>query len=150
MSEKKEKPTDIPVTQRETEKDAFDTLADICINAVDEMTRMQIQYTQTFTNIQQEFIDTVKRMTSAYADISKTVAHTTYGPMKMPAIFTKSINDNVDFITRVSNISNKAVISSLELARQNLKVFNDNIDSFTKLNINFIKTWSSIMTPQRS
>lgn len=149
MSEKSEKkPTEIPVTQKES-KDVLDTIFDVCINAIDESTRVQAQYAQVITNIQQEFNDAIKKSSEAWLNISKTMTHNAWGSIKMPAIFTKSINDTFDVTTKNASINNKAIISALELTRQNMRVFNDNIDSFAKLGVNFANTWSSILTPPR-
>lgn len=147
MSEKK--PTDIPVTQKET-KDVFDTIFDTYVNAIDEVVRTQAQYTQTITNIQQEYNDSVKKILESLLSISKTTMHNTWGSVKIPTIFTKGISDTADVASKITNINNKTIISVLELVRQNMRVFNDNIDSFTKLGINMVNTWSSMITPQRS
>lgn len=145
MSEKK--PTDIPVTQKE-EKDMFHTFADMFINNINEATRTQTQYVAALTNIQQEYIDMLKKVSESYANVLKAEASNLWGPVRIPAALNKAITDSVDITTRITDINNKAILSVLELIRQNIKVFNDNIDSFTKLNINFIKLWSSILTPR--
>ncbi|RMF32443.1 MAG: hypothetical protein D6752_00155 [Candidatus Nitrosothermus koennekii] len=145
----KKEPTEVHVTEK-TEKDIFDTWFELYTNAIDEASKIQAQYAQTLTSIQQECTDACKKTAEAYANIAKTAAHTTWGPVKVPAAITKSITDAVEITNKIANISNKTVISSLELTRQNMKVFNDNIDAFTKLNINFIKTWNSLLAPQRS
>ena len=145
----KKEPTEINVKET-AEKDVFDTWFELYKDAVDEATKIQAQYAQTLTSIQQECTEVCKKTAEAYANIAKTAAHTTWGPVRMPSIVTKTISDAADMTNKITNISNKVVISSLELTRQNVKVFNDNIDAFTKLNVNFIKTWNSLITPPRS
>ncbi len=145
----KKESSEINVTVRD-DKDVFDTWFELYKGAVDEATKIQAQYAQTLTSIQQECTDACKKTAEAYANIAKTAAHTTWGPVKVPVVITKTISDAADMTNKIANISNKVVISSLELTRQNMNVFNDNIDAFTKLNVNFIKTWNSLITPQRS
>jgi hypothetical protein len=145
----KKESSEINVTERE-QKDVFDTWFELYKNAVDEATKIQAQYAQTLTSIQQECTDACKKTAEAYANIAKTAAHTTWGPVRVPVVITKTISDAADMTNKIANISNKVVISSLELTRQNMKVFNDNIDAFTKLNVNFIKTWNNLISPQRS
>lgn len=134
----------------EVKDDIVDTLADSWKNAIDEANRIQAQYAQAITNIQQEYVDACKKSIDAWASITKTLTNTTFGQVRVPAAVTKSISDTNDIANKINNISNKTILSSLELAKQNMRIYNDNIESFTKLSINFIKTWSSILTPQRS
>jgi len=131
-------------TKDTEQKDIFDTIFNVSTNFIDECNKLQAQYAQAISNISQELMDTWKKGSDTYATLMQTYMHNIYGPIKVPQIISKSITDTIDMSSKINNISNKTVISGLEVIRQNIKVLNDNIDTFTKLYTNLINTWSNI------
>ena len=130
--------------KKKEEKDAFDTYEETCINCIEEVAKLVPQYTQSVTNLQDECTDTCRKMTESSVSIAKEFANATWGPGRFPAAFVKNAGDVADTFLKLAVINNRAMIAGLDAARQNIKLFNDNVETFTKMNLSLIKTWQSL------
>ncbi len=135
-------PSDIEKSAEE--KDIIDTFFNSYTNFIDDCNKVYAQYAQAISNVGQEISDTWKKSAEAYATLTRAYMLNIYGPLKVPEGVNKGIRDAMDISNKINNISNKAAIAGFDIVRQNIKVFNDNIDSFTRLYTNLINTWSSI------
>jgi hypothetical protein len=137
------------LSEKRQEKDAFDIYQEACTNVIDEVTKLQPAYTQAVTNLQQEYTEAFKRITETAISVQKEFANTTWGPGKFPAALARNASDVADAFLKSAVINNKAVIASIDAARQNVRTFNDSIETFAKINVNLIKTWQSFAAPSR-
>ena len=62
----------------------------------------------------------------------------------------KAINDATEEIVKTTSVQNKAVITAMEAARQNIKTFNDNLKAFTTMDANILQSWFSAWKPTRN
>ncbi len=136
--------------KKKEEKDPFDIYAETCNNCIEEVAKLMPQYTQSSSNLQNECTNVCKKMTESSITIAKEFANATWGPGRPPSSLAKNASDIADAFLKVATINNRAMIAGLDVARQNIKLFNDNVDTFTKLNVNLIKTWQSLSIPPRT
>jgi len=137
------------LSEKKQDKDAFDIYQETCAHVIDEVAKLQPAYTQSVTNLQQEYTEAFKRITEATISVQKEFANVTWGPGKFPAAMTRNASELAEAFLKAAVINNKAVIASIDAARQNVKTFNDNVDTFAKINLNLIKTWQSMVVPAR-
>jgi len=137
------------LSEKRQDKDAFDIYQETCTNVIDEVAKLQPAYTQSITNLQQEYTEALKRTTETAISLQKEFANATWGPGKFPAAFARNASEVADAFLKTAVINNKAVIAGIDAVRQNIKAFNDNLDTFTKINLNLIKTWQSFVVPSR-
>ena len=136
--------------KKKEEKDAFDICEEACINCIEEVAKLMPQYTQSVTNLQNECTAACRRMTESSITVAKEFANATWGPGRFPSAWVKNASDAAEAALKVAAISNKAIIAGVDAVRENARLFNDNIDTYTKLNLNMIKTWQSLSIPPRA
>ncbi|MFY3740287.1 MAG: hypothetical protein HMLIMOIP_000724 [Candidatus Nitrosomirales archaeon] len=137
------------MSEKRQDKDAFDIYQETCGHVIDEVAKLQPAYTQSVTNLQQEYTEAFKRITEANISVQKEFANTTWGPGKFPAAMARNAGELAEAFLKAAVINNKAVIAGIDAARQNIKTFNDNVETFAKINLNLIKTWQSFVVPIR-
>lgn len=137
------------MSERKSEKDAFEVYQESCLNAIEEFTRLQAQYTQSVSSLQQESIDAAKKLTTTTITVAKELAGNTWGQSKFPSAIAKAASDSTEALLKTATVNNKAFIAGIDAVRQNISVFNDNLESFTKMNLNLIKTWQTLFTLPR-
>jgi len=135
------------MSEKRQDKDAFDIYQEACTHVIDEVAKLQPAYTQSVTNLQQEYTEAFKRFTEATVSVQKEFANTTWGPGKFPAALVRNASEVADALLKSAVINNKAVIASIDAARQNVRSLSDNVDTFAKINTNLIKTWQSLVVP---
>lgn len=133
------------LSEKKQDRDAFDIYQETCSSVIDEVAKLQPAYTQSVTNLQQEYTEAFKRITEAGISVQKEFANATWGPGKFPSALARNAGEVADAFLKAAVINNKAVIASIDAARQNVKTFNDSIETFAKINLNLIKTWQTFV-----
>ena len=137
------------LSEKRQDRDAFDIYQETCAHVIDEVAKLQPAYTQSVTNLQQEYTEALKRITEATISVEKEFANTTWGLGKFPAAMARNAGEVAEAFLKAAVINNKAAIASIDAARQNVRTFSDNVDTFAKINTNLIKTWQSMVMPAR-
>ncbi len=135
------------MSDKKQDREAFDVYQETCTHVIDEVAKLQPAYTQSVTNLQQEYTEAFKRITEASISVQKEFANTTSGPGKFPSAMARNASEVADALLKSAVINNKAVIASIDAARQNVRSLSDNVDTFAKINTNLIKTWQSLVVP---
>ncbi len=135
------------MSDKKQDREAFDVYQETCTHVIDEVAKLQPAYTQSVTNLQQEYTEAFKRITEASISVQKEFANTTWGPGKFPSAMARNASEVADALLKSAVINNKAVIASIDAARQNVRSLSDNVDTFAKINTNLIKTWQSLVVP---
>jgi len=135
------------MSEKKQDRDAFEIYHEACTHVIDEVAKLQPAYTQSVTNLQQEYTEAFKRITEASISVQKEFANATWGPGKFPVALVRNASEVADAYLKSAVIDNKAVIASIDAARQNVRTFSDNVDTFAKINTNLIKTWQSFVVP---
>ncbi|MGI0011625.1 MAG: hypothetical protein ACREAE_09525, partial [Nitrosopumilaceae archaeon] len=68
----------------------------------------------------------------------------------VPPDFIKLIDNAAEELIKVRTIQNKIVLATIDATQQNVKMFNDNAETFAELNENILQSWISACTPTRN
>lgn len=131
--------------------DAYDTVKDNLIRTVDEIAKVQPQYSQSISNLQLDYIQTTKNMIQTAFAAQKQIAGTWNYPVATPYYeqFAKQSNEVTNNTIRAVGINNQLTINALDAARENLKIYNRTIDAVTEFNTNVAKAWTSFFSAQQ-
>ena len=122
----------------------FDTVKENFVRAVDEMAKVQPQYSQAFSNLQLDFIQTTKNMIQNTISSQKqfigswniiAVSTTPYVEQ-----YTRQSNEIANNTLKAVDINNQLAINALDLARENLRIYNWTVDAVTEFGTNIAKT----------
>src|SRR5918999_948216 len=120
----------------------FDTLRENFVRAVDQMATVQPQYSQSISNLQLDYIQTVKNMIQNTISAQKQLVASSNIPVSTPYTeqFTRQSNEITNNTLRAVGINNQLVINALDLARENLRIYNRTADAVTEFGTNIAKT----------
>jgi hypothetical protein len=108
------------------------------------------QYIQAVSNLQQEFATAYKNAVESAIEFQQEAATKSGFNASLPPTYLKAINDATDEIVKTSSVQNKAVLATMEAARQNVKTFNDNLKAFTTMDANILQLWFSAWIPSKN
>ncbi|OLC33067.1 MAG: hypothetical protein AUH84_07570 [Thaumarchaeota archaeon 13_1_40CM_4_38_7] len=116
----------------------------------DDVEKSLPQYLQSITSLQQEYTGAWKNAFNSAISIQQEYATKSGLNTNVPAAYIKLINDGTEEIIKARSVQNKIALASIDVARQNIKSFNDNAKAFTDLNQNMLQSWISAWTPSRN
>src|SRR5919108_1295971 len=128
----------------------FDTVRENFVRTVDQIVNVQPQYSQAFSNLQLDYIQTVKNMIQNTISAQKQlvgswnimpVSTTPYTEQ-----FTRQSNEITNNTLRAVGINNQLVINAVDVARENLKVYNRTVDAVTEFSNNIAKACTAFST----
>ncbi len=133
------------------EENIYDAIQENFIRTVDEWAKIQPQYSQSISNLQLDFIQTIKNTIqnaiSSHKQITGVWNYTTSAPYLDH--FTKQSNDITNNIIRTALINNQLTITAFDAARENLKIYNRTIETVTDYNNDIAKAWNSFFYMQQ-
>jgi hypothetical protein len=144
---------DTDATVRVTdEQSVYDTMKQNFIRAVDEWAKIQPQYSQSISNLQLDFIQTVKNTIQNAISTQKQITGGWNLPLAAPYLdhFTKQSNDITNNWIRTAIINNQLTITAFDAARENLKIYNRTIDTVMDFNNDVAKAWNSFFSAQHN
>jgi hypothetical protein len=141
---------DNPVRTADTQ-DIYDTVQNNCLRSIDELVKVQPQYSQSISNLQLDYIQTIKNTIQTAISAQKQLIGGLNIQLATPYTeqFTKQSNEITNNAIRAVAINNELIINALEAARENLKIYNRTVDSVTEFNTNVGKAWTSLFSVQQ-
>jgi CHASE3 domain sensor protein len=137
-------------------RDFYDTIRENSIKIVDEVARVQPQYSQSISNLQLDSIQAMKNAIHTTFSAQKHLTDSNPGawnsaPSTTPFTeqFVKQSNEITNNTIRAVGINNQLTINALDATRENLKIYNRTIDAVTEFNTNAAKAWNSFFTTQQ-
>ena len=121
----------------------FDTVKENFVRAVDEIAKVQPQYSQAFSNLQLDYIQTAKNVIqNTISAQRKIVENLNIIPASTPYAenFTRQTNEITNNTLRAVGINNQLAFNAVDLARENLKIYNRTVDAVTEFGTNIAKT----------
>jgi len=116
----------------------------------EEVEKNVTQCIEAVSHLQQEFVLICKNaMDNTIAFQQEMVTKSGLGS-NLPQSYLKSINDATDEFVKTSSLQNKAIITAIDVTRQNIKTFNDNLKAFTTMDTSIIQSWFSAWKPARN
>ena len=133
-------------------RDVYDTMRDNFIRTVDEIAKVQPQYSQSISNLQLDYIQTTKNMIQTAFSVQKQLASSVNAPVNLPYadLFARQSNEVTNNAIRSVGINNQLTINALDAARENLKIYNRTIDAVTDFSTNVTKAWTSFFAQQQA
>lgn len=148
MSEKRLTKDEVPTTRT---NEVIDAVRDNTLRVVDEVAKVQPQFAQSISNLQLDYIQTVRGMIQTAFANQKHVASTLNIP-QFPQVSEQIAKQSAEIannVIRSVGIFNQLSVNGLDAARENVKIYNRTVDAVTDFNNNLLKTWTSYWTAQQ-
>ena len=130
----------------------FDVANENFTKLVNESAKVQPQYAQAISNLQQEYIEAVRNAIQTITSVEKQYANSNskfnnviISDTAAPYIqgFVKQSNDFTNNIIRMADINNQLAINALNAVRENVKNYNRTVEATAEFNSNLAKAWGS-------
>jgi BMFP domain-containing protein YqiC len=131
--------------------EVIDTVRDNALRIADEVAKIQPQFAQSISNLQLDYIQTVKGMIQTAFANQKQVASTLNIP-QFPQVseqIAKQSTEVTSNIIRSVGIFSQLSLNALDAARENVKIYSRTADAVTDFNNNLLKTWTSYWSAQQ-
>jgi hypothetical protein len=140
--------------------DIYDTINQNFNRALNEIAAFQPQYLQSLSNLQLDYIQTIKNMIqntiSAQKQIVDISGNSSCGwniaPPSVPAQYieqlTRRLSEFTNNLIRVSNLNSQLTITILDTIRENMNIYNRASDELSKYNTNMANAWNSIFATE--
>jgi hypothetical protein len=132
--------------------DVYDTVKENLVRAVDEMAKVQPQFSQSLSNLQLDYIQTTKNIIhNAVSAQKQLTASLNIPPAAVPYSeqFAKQTSEITNDTMRTLGINNQLAINAIDAARENLRIYNRTVDAVTEFNSNVAKAWTSFFPTQQ-
>ena len=136
---------------RNNSNEIYDTLKENLVKVVDEMAKIQPQFSQSISNLQIDYIQTAKNIIQNTISTQKQFISTWNIPADQPYTeqMAKQSTEVTNNTIKAVGINNQLAINALDAARENLKIYNRTIDAVTDFNSNIVKAWESFFSVQQ-
>jgi hypothetical protein len=140
--------------------DIYDTINQNFNRALNEIAAFQPQYLQSLSNLQLDYIQTIKNMIqntiSAQKQIVDISGNSSCGwniaPPSVPAQYieqlTRRLSEFTNNLIRVSNLNSQLTITIIDTIRENMNIYNRASDELSKYNTNMAKAWNSFFATE--
>lgn len=108
------------------------------------------QYHQSFTNVQQEYLQTVENIVDSTITIQKEYAEKAGISTSIPEATQKMFHNTIEEFVNINSIQNQIILATIDATQQNIKTFNDNAKLFADLNRNIFKSLASVLTTKNN
>ena len=128
-----------------------DSLRDDTLRAVDEIAKVQSQVAQSVSNLQHDTIATSKNTVKTAFDTQKQIVSglNVSVPSQVSEQITRPSNEITNNFVRSTGIYNQLVLSALDAARENTKIYSKTVNAFTEYNTNILNAWTSYWAAQQ-
>jgi hypothetical protein len=125
--------------------EVIDIVRDNTLHVVDEVAKIQPQFAQSVSNLQLDYIQTVRSMIQTAFANQKQVVFTLNIP-QFPQVseqIAKQSTEVTNNVIRSVGIFNQLSVNALDAARENVKIYNRTVDAVADFNNNLLKAWTS-------
>ena len=139
---------------KESERERLDDLG-ACqqnmLRTVDEISKYEPQYVQSISILQQESLQITKETITMTFAIQKSWyanARNPYMPATVPYAeqFKKQSDEATSQALKVFGTANKLALESINITRENIKLYTKTCETMSEYNKNLVKTWSDYFT----
>jgi len=104
------------------------------------------QYFQSITELQDACIKTCEKTINASVSMQQEFAKKTGITTEIPNAARTAIIDTNKQIVQANTVHNQIVKTTIDTTVQNIKAFNDSVNTFADLNKNIIQSWTTPFT----
>jgi len=130
--------------------EVIDSVRDNVLRIADEVGKVQPQFAQSISNLQLDYIQTIKSMIQTGFANQKQLVSSLNVP-QIPLVSEQVAKQSTELTTNVARsigIFNQLSLNALDAARENAKIYNRTADAITDFNNNLLKTWTSYWSAQ--
>jgi len=130
----------------------FDAANENVTKLVNESAKVQPQYAQAISNLQQEYIEAVRNAIQTITSVEKQYANSNsrfnnviISDTAAPFVqgFVKQSNDFTNNIIRIADINNQLTINALNALRENVKNATRTVEATSEFNSNIARAWAT-------
>jgi hypothetical protein len=132
----------------------FDVANENFTKLVNEAAKVQPQYAQAISNLQQEYIEAVKNAIQTTTSVEKQFANSNPSNFNNVVVsdtaaapyiegFVKQSNDFTNNVIRIADINNQLTINALNALRENVKNSSRTVEATAEFNSNLAKAWTA-------
>ena len=114
----------------------------------ENISKITPEYIQTITKLQEECMKTCEKTINASIATQQEFAKKTGISTEIPEAAKTAIVDTSKQIVQASTVNNQLAKTAIDTTVQNIKTFNNNINSFAELNKSIIQSWTTPFTLQ--
>jgi hypothetical protein len=129
-------------------QDVYETFKENFLRTIDEIAKVQPQFSQSISNLQIDYIQTTKNMIQNVASTQKQFSSGLNLPGSAPYSeqLAKQSTELTNNTIKAVGINNQLAINALDAARENLKIYNRTVDAVTDFSTNIAKAWESFFS----
>lgn len=127
----------------------FSAYQDSIDSLINGIKRTVPHYHQSITNVQQEYLRAYENVFDASISMQKDCVEKTGISASIPKTTSKMIRYNTNELAKASSIHNQMILATIDTAQQNIKIFNDNTESFVEMSKKVLQSWISTCTTNR-
>jgi len=124
--------------------DVIDTVRDNTVRIIDEAAKAQPQYLQSMSNLQTDYVQTTKNFVQTSFSAQKQIAQNLNIPSNTQV--TEAIARQSTEITnnsiRAFQIYNQLTLNSIDVARENAKIYGRTVDTMSEYTGNMVRAWT--------
>ena len=134
-----------------TTTEAIDSVRDNVLRIADEVAKVQPQFAQSISNLQMDYFQSAKNNIQTGFANQKQILSALNIP-QIPQVSELMAKQSTDLAANVASsigIFNQLCLNALEAARENVKIYNLTVDTFTDYNNSLLKTWTGYWSIQQ-
>lgn len=129
-------------------KDVYSVWKDGMDNFYSTIEKSIPQFHQAATNLFQEYVQALNNVSSSIVDIQREFATKAGIKSNLPESSISIMHDSAEKINRSLNVQSKISIASIDVAKQNIKTWNENSNAFANINKSMVASLISPFSPK--
>ena len=132
--------------------EVIDTVRSNTLRIADEVAKAQPQFAQSISNLQLDYLQTVKNIIeTGFANQKQIVSMlgTTPPIAQISEPITRQSTEIANNVIHSVGILHQLGVNALDAARENVKIYNRTVDAVTDFSNNILKTWTSYWSIQQ-
>ena len=133
-------------------QDMIETIQNSIIDVTNQVAKAQPQYAQSISNFQVEYLEATKKVIQNVSDFQSTFLENNWNNFdNRSASYAEQIRSQVNTLAenfvKTCDIWNQIAINSIDISKENIKMYIQAMTSMETYNKNLINTWNSFLIP---
>ena len=103
------------------------------------------RYHQSITNVQQEYLQAFENIVNSSITLQNDYVKKIGMATNVPETTLKIVHATAEEFVKTFSLQNQIVLATMDATQQNIKTFNDHVQSFVDLNRNILQSWISAL-----
>lgn len=108
------------------------------------------KYSQTWNDLQQEFLQAYENAMKTTITLQKEFVTKTGLNAALPQEAGKIIQDSTDAFVKARSLRDQTILATIDVVKNNVKIWNENSKTFADLNKNLLQAWFSTFTVSKT